>query len=233
MQAAHAAGASAGSASNYGAAEVASIDEHMAARGWARPQVYQGMYNALTRDVEAELLPLLRERGIAFYAYNPLAGGLLTGKHLDRLGGAAGAAGSGGRFDGNDFYVDRYWRREYFDALRAVRAACDGAGGGLSLAESAIRWLAHHSALRGGEGDGIVVGGSSVSQLEANLAACAAGPMPPPVASAWDDAWRRRARRRVDGYGLSGSMRQPRAAAAAAPDGGREAAVTLNVAAAQ
>ena len=54
-----------------------------------------------------------------------------------------------------------------------MRAACDGAAAG-DLAESAIRWLAHHSALRGGEGDGIVVG-SSVSQLEANLAACAAG----------------------------------------------------------
>jgi len=38
------------------------------------------MYNAITRDVEAELLPALKPLGISFYCYNPLAGGLLTGK---------------------------------------------------------------------------------------------------------------------------------------------------------
>jgi len=45
------------------------------------PTVYQGMYNPVTRDVERELFPCLRSLGMAFYAYNPPAGGLLTGKH--------------------------------------------------------------------------------------------------------------------------------------------------------
>ncbi|XP_043764934.1 aflatoxin B1 aldehyde reductase member 2-like isoform X6 [Cervus elaphus] len=40
-----------------------------------------GMYNATTRQVEAELLPCLRRFGLRFYAYNPLAGGLLTGRY--------------------------------------------------------------------------------------------------------------------------------------------------------
>lgn len=39
------------------------------------------MYNAITRNVEPELFPCLRKFGMRFYAYNPLAGGLLTGKH--------------------------------------------------------------------------------------------------------------------------------------------------------
>ena len=39
------------------------------------------MYNAMTRNVEPELFPCLRKFGMRFYAYNPLAGGLLTGKH--------------------------------------------------------------------------------------------------------------------------------------------------------
>ena len=56
------------------------IHSHMSERGWVRPTVYQGMYNALTRDVEDELLPTLRRLRMSFYAYNPLAGGLLTGK---------------------------------------------------------------------------------------------------------------------------------------------------------
>ena len=43
------------------------------------------MYNALTRGIEAELLPALKRFNISFYAYNPLAGGILTGT-LELLG---------------------------------------------------------------------------------------------------------------------------------------------------
>jgi aflatoxin B1 aldehyde reductase len=39
------------------------------------------MYSPLTRQIESELMPCLRHHGIRFYAYSPLAGGLLTGKH--------------------------------------------------------------------------------------------------------------------------------------------------------
>lgn len=53
----------------------------MKERGWVTPSVYQGMYNVITRGVEAELFPALRKLGMAFYAFNPLAGGFLTGKY--------------------------------------------------------------------------------------------------------------------------------------------------------
>ena len=39
----------------------------------------QGMYSAITRQVEHELIPCLRYHNIAFYAYSPLGGGILTG----------------------------------------------------------------------------------------------------------------------------------------------------------
>ncbi|KAI8846304.1 hypothetical protein BC829DRAFT_269689 [Chytridium lagenaria] len=42
---------------------------------------YQGMYNAITRAVEPELIPCLREHNMRFYAYNPLCGGLLSGSY--------------------------------------------------------------------------------------------------------------------------------------------------------
>ena len=45
---------------------------HPRANGWQTPSVYQGMYNAITRDVERELLPALKNLGMSFYAYNPL-----------------------------------------------------------------------------------------------------------------------------------------------------------------
>ena len=58
-------------------------------------RVCAGMYNCLTRQVEQELLPALRRLGMRFYAYNPLCGGLLTGKHSRE----SAASLSAGRFN--------------------------------------------------------------------------------------------------------------------------------------
>ena len=80
--------------SNYAAWQVADAYHLCNRHGWPLPEVYQGMYNAVTRDVEPELLPCLRHLGMSFYAYNPLAGGLLTGQLSRRHGGAVAS----GRF---------------------------------------------------------------------------------------------------------------------------------------
>ena len=47
--------------------------------GWVLPTVFEGIYNPLTRKAETELNECLNHFGIRFYAYNPMAGGLLTG----------------------------------------------------------------------------------------------------------------------------------------------------------
>jgi hypothetical protein len=52
-----------------------------------------GMYNCLTRACEPELVPALRKLNMSFLVYNPLAGGLLTGKHAGAA--AAGEEGQG------------------------------------------------------------------------------------------------------------------------------------------
>ncbi|XP_046505250.1 aflatoxin B1 aldehyde reductase member 2-like [Equus quagga] len=73
------------------------------------PTVYQGVYNALTRRVETELFPCLRHFGLRFYAYNPLAGGLLTGKYKYEVKDGKQPAG---RFFGHkwaEFYRNREW----------------------------------------------------------------------------------------------------------------------------
>ncbi|KAM6173436.1 aflatoxin B1 aldehyde reductase member 2 isoform 2-T2 [Erethizon dorsatum] len=67
--------------SNYAAWEVAEICTLCKKNGWILPTVYQGMYNVTTRQVETELFPCLKHFGLRFYAYNPLAGGLLTGRY--------------------------------------------------------------------------------------------------------------------------------------------------------
>ncbi len=168
--------------SNYPAWEVAHIRHLAPALGAPVPRLYQGMYNAVTRDVERELFPCLRRLGLRFYAYNPLAGGLLTGRYA-RIEDVPDR----GRFHEYGFYRDRYWTDAYFEALARVRSA--GAAAGRSMAGTALRWLVHHSALAGRGGDAVILGASTDAHLEANLAACAAGPLPEDEVAALDAAW--------------------------------------------
>lgn len=56
---------------------MSAVWEIMNERGWVKPTVYQGMYNALLRDAERELFPCLRRYNIRFYAHTILACGLL------------------------------------------------------------------------------------------------------------------------------------------------------------
>jgi len=150
--------------------------------GWPHPEVYQGMYNAITRAVEPELFPALRDLGMSFYAYNPLAGGLLTGKYA-----AFENKPETGRFAELPFYADRYWKKSAFEALQELKAVCNASG--ISLVHAALRWLLHHSALSAEHGDGIIVGASSAAQLQDNLTGAGGGPLPESVAAAADAAW--------------------------------------------
>ena len=100
--------------SNFSAWETVKAHELCEKYGWKRPTIYQGMYNALTRNVEAELVPALRATKMRFAAYNPLCGGLLTGKYK---GNTDVGAVSGGRFAGNDMYQSRFWLPCYHEAV--------------------------------------------------------------------------------------------------------------------
>ena len=57
-----------------------------------------------------------------------------------------------GRFVGNDFYLERYWKEEYLSALAAVERACV-ANAEETLAAAALRWMLQDSALDGRYGD--------------------------------------------------------------------------------
>lgn len=168
--------------SNYAAWQVAEIAHICQREGYPQPSVYQGMYNALTRDVERELFHCLTHFNIAFYVYNPLAGGMLTGKHT-----SLATLPDDGRFSTNKEYQNRYWKTDYFEALQQFVAACETAE--IAPAAAALRWLVHHSDLQSDKGDAVIVGASSVSHFESNLAALAAGELPKPVVDALDNGW--------------------------------------------
>jgi aflatoxin B1 aldehyde reductase len=126
------------------------------------------------------LLPDLAEIGMRFHAYNPLAGGAFA------PGFGSGDVEPGSRFDPNQpqgqLYRSRYLNPAYLAALGAMHEACAQAG--VSPISAALRWLVHHSLLRGEAGDGVILG----AQLTQNLAAVAEGPLPAAVVSAIDDA---------------------------------------------
>lgn len=177
--------------SNYASWEVAEIVCICRHNNWIVPSVYQGMYNATTRQVETELLPCLRYYGMKFYAYNPLAGGLLTGKyHYEDKDGSQPA----GRFFGNSWakaYQDRYWKVSHFHAIDLVIKALDAAYGPdkPTMTSAAMRWMYHHSQLKGDLGDGVIIGMSSMEQLQQNLSAAEEGPLDEKVVAAFNEAW--------------------------------------------
>ncbi|XP_027698565.1 aflatoxin B1 aldehyde reductase member 2-like [Vombatus ursinus] len=177
--------------SNYSSWEVAEICTLCKNNGWVLPTVYQGMYNATTRQVEMELFPCLRHYGLRFYAYNPLAGGLLTGKYRYE---DKDKKQPEGRFFGNSWsetYRNRFWKEHHFQAISLVEkalAACYGANPP-SMTSAALRWMYHHSQLQGARGDAVILGMSSLEQLQQNMAAAEEGPLEPGVVKAFDEAW--------------------------------------------
>ena len=172
--------------SNFTAWETVWIHGYMKSKNWVVPTIYQGMMNAITRKTNEELLPALRRLGMAFYAYNPLAGGMLTGKHSRQ------SQQTDGRFNGGTvwgkIYQGRFMQEKQFDALDIVLKACKSAGD-ISPAEAALRWMMHHSGLSSAYGDGIIIGASKIHHFEANMAALSQGPLPDTVVKAYDEAW--------------------------------------------
>ena len=122
----------------------------------------QPRYNLLFRQIERELLPLCSEEGLGVVAYNPLAGGLLSGKH-----NPAHAPATGTRFtigDAASAYQGRYWHDREFVTVEALRSVALREG--ISLVTLSVAWVLAHGAVTAP-----IVGASRPEQLEASLAA--------------------------------------------------------------
>ncbi|MBQ6927327.1 MAG: aldo/keto reductase [Oscillospiraceae bacterium] len=168
--------------SNFPAWMVADVWHICDRHGWVRPTVFEGVYNPLTRRAEAELNDCLNSFGLRFYAYNPMCGGLLTGRY-----GSFEDAPGDGRFTHRPNYQARYWKKSFFDAVELIKAAT--AEHGITSIEATYRWLAWHSMLRGERGDAILVGASRLSHLRQNMETVKAGPLPQDVVEAFEKAW--------------------------------------------
>lgn len=148
--------------SNFLAYRLAKALGKQDARTLARFVSVQPRYNLLFREIERELLPLALEEGVAVIPYNPLAGGLLTGKHRREGGPSPGTRFTLGSVA--DRYQERYWHERAFATIAALTPLV--AEHGLSLTAAALAWVASHPAVTAP-----IVGASRPEQLVESLAA--------------------------------------------------------------
>jgi 1-deoxyxylulose-5-phosphate synthase len=130
--------------------------------GLARLDCVQPRYNLLFREIEREMLPYCGEEGIGVIPYNPIAGGLLSGKHA-----RSSPAPEGTRFtlgNAGAMYQDRYWHDREFDTVDSLAALAEQAG--VSLVTVSVAWVLANKAVTAP-----IIGASKPGQLDASLAA--------------------------------------------------------------
>jgi aryl-alcohol dehydrogenase (NADP+) len=130
--------------------------------GLARFDSVQPRYNLLFRQIEREMLPFCGEEGIGVIPYNPIAGGLLSGKHSRTAPPPEGSRFTLGT--AGSIYQDRYWHDPEFDTIEALRSLADAAG--VSLVTLAVAWVLTHKAITAP-----IIGASRPDQLGDSLAA--------------------------------------------------------------
>ena len=148
--------------SNHPAWQVALALGRSDALGIARFVSVQPRYSLLFREVERELFPLCAHERLAVIPYNPLAAGLLTGRHHPSTAPPEGSrftlgtAGSG--------YRDRYWKPREFETVEKIRAIADDAG--LPMVTLALAWVLANPVITAP-----ILGASRPEQLDGALAA--------------------------------------------------------------
>ena len=152
--------------SNFPAWVLARAIGRSEALGLARYDCVQPRYNLAFRAFERDLFPLCQADDVAVIPYNPLAGGLLTGKHRrDAPDAGTRFTLAGGQ---GDRYMERYWQDELHDVVDRIRPLADEAG--QSMAQLAIAWVLANPVVTAP-----IVGATRPDQLDAAIAAEAQG----------------------------------------------------------
>jgi aryl-alcohol dehydrogenase (NADP+) len=163
--------------SNFLAYQLARAIGRSEAMGVVRFDSVQPRYNLLFREIERELLPLCAEEGIGVIPYNPLAGGLLTGKHNREAGPEEGSRFTLG--SAAERYQDRYWHEGMFETVEQIRPLAQEAG--MSMAQLAVAWVAANPTITAP-----IIGASRPEQLADTLKALDS-PLPPDLKQRLDD----------------------------------------------
>lgn len=145
--------------SNFASWQILELVQAAPAFGLPAPAVAQQLYNALVRQLDVEYFAFARRHPIHTTVYNPLAGGLLTGRYR-----AGDPPPKGSRFEKNALYRGRYFRPALLRATDALTAV--SADEGLSLVELAYGFVLGHPDV-----GSVLVGPGTVAHLDAALGA--------------------------------------------------------------
>lgn len=172
--------------SNFLPREVEDVIRICKQHNFVLPSVFQGNYSPVARRPDAELIPILRKHGIAFYAYSPLAGGFLT-KTREILTGGGGKGRWDPTSDLGKLYGGLYNKPRHLDALDTWGGIAEDEG--VSKAELAYRWIAHNSRLRAELGDGVIFGAYNAQHLKETVMWLREGPVSESAAKRIDEMW--------------------------------------------
>jgi len=120
--------------------------------------IYQGRYSILSREIETEVLPLAAEEGVGFIGFSPLAQGMLSDKYLNGIPEHSRAALSHGFLQKSQITPELVERLVKLNDIAQQR--------GQTLAQMALAWCFHKPQV-----NSVIVGTSSVKQLQDNIAA--------------------------------------------------------------
>lgn len=144
---------------------------------WAAPSISESVYNLLTRGIEAEFVPFIKEKKIGLTIFNPLAGGLLSGKHDKAQPTANTRMAEPG-------YYRRYWNE---DSLAAMDALAEIAGAhGMDLLELSLRWCVSYPYV-----SNVILGVSHLEHLKSNLSHIEKGALNAEILAECDAVWQR------------------------------------------
>jgi len=148
--------------SNYPAWQIALALGICDKQGWSRWATVQPRYNMLYREIEAELLPLCRNQNLGVLCYNPLAGGMLTGKYNSLESQMAGSRFSLGKT--GDLYRERYWHQAHLAEANRLNEFFNKRG--KSIITVSIAWVLMQSGV-----SSAILGASRADQLDLTLKA--------------------------------------------------------------
>src|SRR5262249_42648699 len=143
--------------SNLSAQQVIAAQDTARRQGLTAFVSCQDEYSLLVRDIERELLPAAKARGLGILPYFPLASGLLTGKYRRDAPPPPGTRLAKNPRHAQEFISERNWR---------IVAALEGfaASRGRSLVELAVSWL-----LRDPVVASVIAGATTPEQVEQNI----------------------------------------------------------------
>lgn len=160
---------------NWRAWQIAKANGIAERKGFVQIDCDQPRYNLLFRMIEDDLIPMALTEGVGIICYNPLAGGMLTGRY--KPGDAVQQGTRFGLQNAGPMYQERYWKDATFELLEEYRGWC--ADRGYDMTTTAVKWVTQQPGITSA-----IIGASRPEQLDASLRAASV-----PALSAEDLAW--------------------------------------------